>query len=151
MIFFVTSLILEWVLLLYIQEIFWNSTKGLAILTRASYNFLQSIEKDWHISFIGLLARHMWSFWILMYLNLQFIDQDRHGLRPWSLFCFVHKSTLNDLTPLCTLIILHYLKIIFLIGPVWNSLDRLCGLVARVLGYRSGGPGSIPGTTKKKN
>jgi hypothetical protein len=33
--------------------------------------------------------------------------------------------------------------------------DRLCGLVVRVLGYRSGGPGSIPGTTrfsgKKKN
>jgi hypothetical protein len=27
---------------------------------------------------------------------------------------------------------------------------RLCGLVVRVLGYRSGGPGSIPGTTKKK-
>jgi hypothetical protein len=27
---------------------------------------------------------------------------------------------------------------------------RLCGLVARVLGYRSGGPGSNPGTTKKK-
>jgi hypothetical protein len=30
-------------------------------------------------------------------------------------------------------------------------LDRLCGLVVRVLGYRSGGPGSIPGTTRKKN
>jgi hypothetical protein len=28
--------------------------------------------------------------------------------------------------------------------------DRLCGLVVRVLGYRSGGPDSIPGTTKKK-
>jgi hypothetical protein len=28
--------------------------------------------------------------------------------------------------------------------------DRLCGLVVRVLGYRSGGPGSIPGTIKKK-
>jgi hypothetical protein len=28
--------------------------------------------------------------------------------------------------------------------------DRLCGLVVRVIGYRSGGPGSIPGTTKKK-
>jgi hypothetical protein len=27
---------------------------------------------------------------------------------------------------------------------------RLCGLVIRVLGYRSGGPGSIPGTTIKK-
>jgi hypothetical protein len=25
--------------------------------------------------------------------------------------------------------------------------DRFCGLVVRVLGYRSGGPGSIPGTT----
>jgi hypothetical protein len=29
--------------------------------------------------------------------------------------------------------------------------DRLCGLVVRVLVYRSGGPGSIPGTTKKNN
>jgi hypothetical protein len=28
--------------------------------------------------------------------------------------------------------------------------DRLCGLVVRVLGYRSGGPGSIPGITRKK-
>jgi hypothetical protein len=27
-------------------------------------------------------------------------------------------------------------------------LDRLCGLVVRVPGYRSRGPGSIPGTTK---
>jgi hypothetical protein len=31
------------------------------------------------------------------------------------------------------------------------SGDRLCGLVVRVLGYRSGGPGLIPGTTRKKN
>jgi hypothetical protein len=29
-------------------------------------------------------------------------------------------------------------------------LDRLCDLVVRVLGYRSGGPGSIPGTTRIK-
>jgi hypothetical protein len=26
--------------------------------------------------------------------------------------------------------------------------DRLCGLVVRVLGYRSGGPGSFPGTIR---
>jgi hypothetical protein len=26
--------------------------------------------------------------------------------------------------------------------------ERLCGLVVRVRGYRSGGPGSIPGTTR---
>jgi hypothetical protein len=30
------------------------------------------------------------------------------------------------------------------------TADRLCGLVVRVLGYRSGGPGSIPGTTRIK-
>jgi hypothetical protein len=30
------------------------------------------------------------------------------------------------------------------------QLDRLCGLVVRVLGYRSGSPGSIPDTTRKK-
>jgi hypothetical protein len=28
--------------------------------------------------------------------------------------------------------------------------DRLCGLVVRIIGYRSGGPGSIPGSTRKK-
>jgi hypothetical protein len=33
---------------------------------------------------------------------------------------------------------------------VCRNGDRLCGLVVRVLGYRSGGPGSIPGTTGKK-
>jgi hypothetical protein len=27
-------------------------------------------------------------------------------------------------------------------------LDHLCGIVVRALGYRSGGPGSIPGTTR---
>jgi hypothetical protein len=31
-----------------------------------------------------------------------------------------------------------------------SDYDRLCGLVVRVLGYRFGGPGSIPGTTSKK-
>jgi hypothetical protein len=31
-----------------------------------------------------------------------------------------------------------------------SSGDRLCGLVVRVLGYRSGGCSSIPGTTRKK-
>jgi hypothetical protein len=31
-----------------------------------------------------------------------------------------------------------------------SSFDRLCGIAVRVLGYRSGGPASIPGTTRKK-
>jgi hypothetical protein len=39
-----------------------------------------------------------------------------------------------------------------LIDCVVGSLyDHLCGLVVRVLGYRSGGPGSILGTTRKKS
>jgi hypothetical protein len=38
---------------------------------------------------------------------------------------------------------------VFLIFVVVCS-DRLCGLVVRLLGYRSGGLGSIPGTTRKK-
>jgi hypothetical protein len=29
-------------------------------------------------------------------------------------------------------------------------MRRLCGLVVRVLGYRSRGQGSVPGTTRKK-
>jgi hypothetical protein len=33
---------------------------------------------------------------------------------------------------------------------MWKKVDRLYGLVVRVLGYISGGPGSIPGTTRKK-
>jgi hypothetical protein len=35
-------------------------------------------------------------------------------------------------------------------NSVYVKIDRLCGLVVRVLGYRSEGPGSVPGTTRKK-
>jgi hypothetical protein len=35
------------------------------------------------------------------------------------------------------------------IKEICGILDRLCGLVVRVLGYRAGGPSSIPGTTRK--
>jgi hypothetical protein len=38
---------------------------------------------------------------------------------------------------------------IFLIYFILQD-NRLCGLVVRVFGYRSGGPSSIPGTTRKK-
>jgi hypothetical protein len=33
---------------------------------------------------------------------------------------------------------------------MWKKVDRHCGLVVRVPGYRSGGPDSIPWTTRKK-
>jgi hypothetical protein len=35
-----------------------------------------------------------------------------------------------------------------ILGSMLRLIHRLCGLVVRVLGYRSGGPGSIPGTTR---
>jgi hypothetical protein len=41
-------------------------------------------------------------------------------------------------------------KVVIHIVGACIVLDRLCGLVVRVIGYRSGGPGSIPGTTRKK-
>jgi hypothetical protein len=36
----------------------------------------------------------------------------------------------------------------FLLPALLDYCDHLCGLVVRVLGYRSEGPGSIPGTTR---
>jgi hypothetical protein len=38
--------------------------------------------------------------------------------------------------------------LIVTIMTVFSSYDRLCGLVVRVPGYRSRGPGSIPGATR---
>jgi hypothetical protein len=50
---------------------------------------------------------------------------------------------------------LHGLLRGYLLHLLFNELssvrDRLCGPVVRVLGYRSGGSGSIPGTIKKKS
>jgi hypothetical protein len=47
-----------------------------------------------------------------------------------------------------------YLKLLLVHNNIFSwyvaPIDRLCDLVVRVLGYRSGGPGSIPGTTRKK-
>jgi hypothetical protein len=41
-------------------------------------------------------------------------------------------------------------NLVVIFAAVVHGVDRLCGLVVRVLGYRSGGPGSIPDTTPKK-
>jgi hypothetical protein len=42
----------------------------------------------------------------------------------------------------------------FVLANIFSNVlfkfDRLCGLVVRGFGYRSGGQGSIPGTTRKK-
>jgi hypothetical protein len=61
--------------------------------------------------------------------------------------CFLMDSYQISLVPTC----IWSMKSDFpVISLRYMNLDRLCGLVVRVLGYRSGGPGSIPGTTRKK-
>jgi hypothetical protein len=47
-------------------------------------------------------------------------------------------------------IYLHYMHSCMNFFAGIDLSDRLCGLVVRVLGYRSGGSGSIPGTTRKQ-
>jgi hypothetical protein len=42
----------------------------------------------------------------------------------------------------------YFHSIFFIVLRLLN--DRLCGLVVRVLGYKSGRTGSIPGTTRKE-
>jgi hypothetical protein len=52
---------------------------------------------------------------------------------------------------ICLLIakLLHF-EVLEFSFTIWYAIDCLCGLVVRVLGYRSGGPGSIPTLPKKK-
>jgi hypothetical protein len=66
------------------------------------------------------------------------------------LFCTVlplFKKPISDKLPRLT----DDVKVLCKVISFFNAaMDRLCGLVVRVPGYRSGGPDSIPGTTKKK-
>jgi hypothetical protein len=72
------------------------------------------------------------SFVLILYVNL-------HFSLPLCFVCFFYKYPTYVRSSS-----LHFIIIIIFI------IDRLCGLVVRVLGYRSGGPSSIPGTTRKK-
>jgi hypothetical protein len=63
-------------------------------------------------------------------LNLQFFLEKRKSLTWGPVLCF------------WTVIPYVHIPIIL--------TDRLCGLVVRILRYRSGGPVSIPGTTRKE-
>jgi hypothetical protein len=62
------------------------------------------------------------------------------------MFNFILPSTPMSLEVVFSFQILHQDSVC-----ISGIMDRLCGPVVRVLGYRSGGPGSIPGTTRKKN
>jgi hypothetical protein len=61
-------------------------------------------------------------------------DQNLNDCEPYSIFRYISVN------------IDHIRNSFRIIG----ARDRLCGLAVRVLGYRSGGPGSILGTTRKK-
>jgi hypothetical protein len=53
---------------------------------------------------------------------------------------FLHNARLQPLITLVSCFTISF----------YSTNDRLCGLVVRVLGYKSGGLGPIPGTTRKK-
>jgi hypothetical protein len=65
---------------------------------------------------------------------------------------FILLSLISSLSILIPLLLLEIISVVglllFLLIMVLGLHDRLCGLVVRVLGYRFGGPGSIPGTTR---
>jgi hypothetical protein len=69
----------------------------------------------------------------------------------WSLVTVSFFDLYTENSPLShmSLVSIHALWVIYLSSILILS-DCLCGLVVRVLGYRSGGPGSIPDTTRKK-
>jgi hypothetical protein len=62
--------------------------------------------------------------------NCQRINKSRHNLKEAVKFTTYKQKTF--------------------IFTYYRIRDRLCDLVVRVLGYRSGGSGSIPETTRKK-
>jgi hypothetical protein len=63
-------------------------------------------------------------------------------------FAFLQDKIINNI------FILQSINVIATSLEIFHSAfliaDRLCGLVVKVLDYRSGGPGSTPGTTRKK-
>jgi hypothetical protein len=73
-----------------------------------------------------------------------------HGYRVCTTVgCLYYRGLVTNSLPQNLLLDISWLS--SLISGSWIVIsNRLCGLVVRVLGYRSGGPGSIPGTTRKK-
>jgi hypothetical protein len=69
-----------------------------------------------------------WAVYVFMYFDMFYIQ--------WH--CLAKKDLWNKV----------FIIIIIIVIVIIIIIDRLCGLVVRVLGYRSGDPGSIPGTTK---
>jgi hypothetical protein len=80
------------------------------------------------------------------------LRRERHFSYPRDKLDFDNKPAIN--TPTYGQSYLLYLNSSVQVPDKFNIvakvLDRLCGLVVGVLGYRSRGPVSIPGTTRKK-
>jgi hypothetical protein len=71
-----------------------------------------------------------------------YLEPDQSSPKPHSL-----RSISIQSTHLCLGLPSGFLLFFPLIPFIY---DRLCGLVVRVVGYKSGGPGSIPSTNRKK-
>jgi hypothetical protein len=81
---------------------------------------------------------------------LQLVDLEYHIVHSRTLSCTL--PTAEVLRESCRCFHrTEYTRWYVVITSAYNHKDRLCGLVVRVHDYRSGGPGSIPGTTRKKS
>jgi hypothetical protein len=72
-----------------------------------------------------------------------------HGEIIYNIFFYIVDAGKGEITITLNASYIIIIIIIIIIIRIYYN-DCLCGLVVRVLGYRSGGPGSIPGTTRKK-
>jgi hypothetical protein len=84
-------------------------------------------------------AQHITVSWYCFY-HVTPNDQQR-----W-IVLLTYESARNNTNCVCVYVCVHIYIYMYI-----YIYDRLCGLVVRVLGYRSGGPGSIPGTNRKKS
>jgi hypothetical protein len=74
--------------------------------------------------------------------NLSFYSQHLF----WLLYRFWGKKCWQNTYDVVLIMVPH--RDVFFTNYDPHPPNRLCGLVVRVLGYRSGGPGSIPSTTR---
>jgi hypothetical protein len=122
----------------------------ITFVNRSNGNFSEVTELFWRIIFIMGLC-------ILLRVLSTFVSKT--ALRNEFSRFFIYTLYRNMFRPIwwpssgeSYEIHILYMCILFIyIYFIYILYDRLCGLVVRVLGYRSGGLGSIPGTTNKKS
>jgi hypothetical protein len=103
-------------------------------------------QSDRSVNLITLLYQVSRTRMVELYFHPPFVQRQLlHRTALWGVLLLSHESAMSSL-PVVPNEVTHWLN-----DLISLFFDRLRGLVVRVLGYRSGGPGSINGTTRKKS